>query len=462
MVTEYKSKRKGQQFLTRENSKAVLNDYTPSTEHQNTFPSFSLEEAEKVIFSDPVVNGAEKQFIDKCSQGRYFFVRRDKPSQVDSSLHRRMEEEFHFSSNVLRAIYRQAFRYRNAFLEVRRGEGTGRVVGLNVLNAKYIKPIVEHNGDPVRYRWTVPNPHTNSFPEWSTDEVIWLKFYENAEGFAPIDMESIYNWVRLKEFVRKYVSWLWDTGQYRTIYNFKQPRKEQVDDALAFMKQHEEDPTTPFLFEGELDLKQNRDMEENASLLELLKYIDQQILVNLRVPPIDAGIPDATGRSNADAQGNNFLTSVHGIKSVVLDGINNRLLDRMNRMDAKMVFAPSDRFEKKQIIDELNLFANMGLSKEALTEYMTSNGLLFETDTLWEIDNQENSTDNSSDDNPKEEDDESVVDEKDNDLAPSRFNTDHQEVQSHGSGEDSTTREEQLLSRQYPHLLDWVVPENEN
>ena len=415
-------------FLTRENSKAVLEDYRLNDKFQTLFPKFDLHVADKVVYNDPVVLGALKQFVDKFMEGGYKLLKKDDKS-LDVQTKDRLEHDFLFSSNVLRAIAIQGFKYQNAFLEIVRGQGSGEVIGLNVLDAKNIQPITKPNGDPLKYKWKVPNPKTDiKYPEWSKDEVIWIKFYDSSEGWSPVDIQSLYKWVSLKVAIRNYVNWLWSTGQYRVVHNFKEAKKGQddtLDDFLAFMSKHDHDPTKPFITQGDYNVFQTRDMKETDYYVQLLKYIDQQILICVRVPPIDAGIPDASGRSNADAQSNNFSTTMSAWKKVLKNAFDSRLFPLLYKGNTVIVWSPNDRFQKKQIIDELNTFVNAGFSEEFIEEYMRESGMIYDVKKLFK----------EKEDGVK----------KDIDLMPSRHNIDSGEAQeSHGSGESSTTREEQL------------------
>ena len=413
-------------FLIRENSKSALAKFNNAENEQTIFPNFDLTKTAELIFADPIVNGVEKQFIDKCMEGRYFFLKKD-TEEVEDSFYNLMETFYSFRVKVLRPLFLQAFRYRNAFIELVRGEGTNNVIGINVLDAKYIQPVTKPNGDVIKYKWKIEDPTSKKQPEWTPEEVIWLKFYDSSEGWSPVDMKALYSWVLLKNSMRKYVNWLWATGQYRVLYQLTDAKnKEAQDDFLSFMEANDEDPTQPFLYRGEIEAKMTRSMAETNDFLGLFRYIDQQILVCLRMPPIDAGIPDASGRSNADAQSNNLVTSVAGIKDVVRDGVTNGLLKIMNKGNTIMVWGPHDRFHKKQIIDELNIFKNMGMSEEALKEYMVNNGIVFKTKKLFE-----------------EPENKESVGKKDIDLMPSRFNGEGSEMNKIGTGEEASTREDQ-------------------
>ena len=57
------------QFLTRDNSKSVIERYNLTKNEQTIFPDFDLVTASELVYSDPVVNGAQQLFVDKCMEG---------------------------------------------------------------------------------------------------------------------------------------------------------------------------------------------------------------------------------------------------------------------------------------------------------------------------------------------------------------------------------------------------------
>lgn len=439
-------------FITRENSKAILEDYRLNNTFQTLYPNFDLHAADKVVYSDPVVMGALKQFVDKFMEGGYKLLKKDS-KELDVQTKERLEQDFMFGTAINRSVAVQAFKYQNAFIEVVRGEASGEVVGLNVLDAKHIQPITKANGDPLKYRWRIANPDQKdvSYPEWSKDEVVWLKFYDSGEGWSPVDIQTLYKWVTLKVGIRNYVNWLWQTGQYRVVHNFKDAdsgaKDDFIDDFLAFISNHDDDPTKPFITRGAYTVEQTRDMKETEYYTQLFNYIDQQILICLRVPPIDAGIPDASGRSNADAQSNNFSTTIRGWKRVMKSYYDHKLFPLLYKGNTEIVWMPNDRFQKKQVIDEINTFMNNGFSEEFVKQYMAEAGMIYDVPNYFK--KQDDGVQKNEEEREVEEDQEEPEEvsgvKKDIDLMPSRAGIDDGGVSEKiGTGEDGSTRDDQL------------------
>jgi len=125
-------------------------------------------------------------------------------------------------------------------------------------------------------------------------------------------------------------------------------------------------------------------MKETSDLVELLKYLDSQTLILLRIPPIDAGIPDASGRSNADAQSNNIETTVVSWKKITQDYVNYDLFPKINKSTNMLIFGPMNRFAVKQVIGVLKELNDLGLTKKSAQEFLKDYGLFFEEEKIFE------------------------------------------------------------------------------
>lgn len=421
--------------IKREDSKDSLRAFIWSgkdPKNATILPSFDLKLAEDMVRSDPISQGSLNHFVDKCMEGGYTLLKRD-TKKVSSDEKERLEEEYQFRKQIIEKSFIIGKLFGNVFIEiVRRTDNT--VKSLNILDSANIEPITKPNGDPIKYVSKIPNPVTKKHPEWNTDEVVWLKFYDKSQGWGPVNLEALYQTLLWKQYVRRYVSWLWETGQYRVLYNFSKTRDEDINDFLVYAKRNDENFKAPFVTKGEMQKFMVREIGETDNIVRLLKWLDEQILVLMRIPPIDAGFPDASGRSNADAQSNNLNTHVKNFRKTVEDGINYLLFPKIHKGNTFLKFGPTDRFQLKQVFDTVNIMKNMGMTEKAIKEFMSRQGVYFETDELFE--------------KPEETEPESkAVMEKDIDTMPSRFSPDTKELNKQGTGQNSSTREDQLIKR---------------
>jgi len=368
--------KKNKKYLKRTSSRDTLRNFTWNTQVATVYPDFSFDTLLTLIDNDPTARGALIHFVDKCMEGAYNVVRKDS-LKYDRKFELHLDEKYQFRQEFLRKSFMMGKVYNNIFWEIV-PDTKGHTKFINVLDTYNVEPITEPNGDPIRYKSKIPNAKTGEYPTWNKKEIVWVKLGDRGQGWAPVDMKALYETLVAKDFVRRYVAWLWKTGQYRVIYNFKNASDKDVTDFLVFARKHDNHFKTPFVSKGEMETKMLRDMREAETIIDLMKYYDSQILINMRVPPIDAGIPDATGRSNADAQSNNLNTSITSIKKAIEDKINFELFSKINKSNNLLRFAPNDRFAERMVFENIQIMKSMNMSNDSIEEYLGEKGMFFE------------------------------------------------------------------------------------
>lgn len=369
------------EYLQRADSKQSIRGYNFSSAFQSIYEDFNFDAALAMVDKDPVARGALNRYVDRCMIGDMFAIKRDS-REYDEEFTRKLQKEYNFRTSVVRKVFLMGKIYKNVFLELIR-KGDGSVKEINVLDTTKVGPITKPNGDLLRLREKTPNPETGEYAEWTADDIVWIKFDDRTQGFAPVDLQSLWETLLLKDAVREFVGWTWKTGQYRVEYNFKNSTEQDVLDFLAYLKKVENDFRKPIIRKGEGESSILRDIKEVDSIDKLLKYLDNQISIAFGVPPIDLGIPDASGRSNADAQTNNFDSTVRSAKTVVEDAFSNDLFPKMNKGNNLWKFGPNDRFVEKQAYEIVQIMQSMNFSEEAMKEYLSDRGIVFKTKELF-------------------------------------------------------------------------------
>ena len=420
---------KRKRFIKRDFSKGVLRNLSWNPEGPTIFPDFSFDLVLQEIEHDPVARGAINHFVDKFMEGDYAIVRR-KDRTYDWNAELVLEEKYMFRTKVLRKIALLGKLFNNVFLEIVR-DSDGKTKAINVLDSSIIEPITDVNGDPVSYKSTKKDPVTGREPTWTKDEVVWIKFGDRTVGYAPVDLRALWENLLLKHYVRRYISWLWKTGQYRLVYNFENASSQDINDFLTYARKNDSHFHVPYILKGKLQTFLLRDMKETSSLIEMLSYLDSQTLILLRVPPIDAGIPDASGRSNADAQANNMETSIVSMKKTVEDYINFDLFPRINKSTQMLVFSPINRLAEQAVYKVAQTMNSMNIKDEVVEEYLKDKGLFYGNNNIFKEPMMDPITAAAQAGNPRS---------KDN--APSRVGK--SEMEGNAPQEEVTTREDQL------------------
>lgn len=381
MANNTKSKKT---YIKRDYSKSPLRGFNWGGGNSLTatvFPNFDFQSALEMIELDPVATGAVNHFVDKFMEGDYSIIRRE-DRKYDRIAELRLEEKYMFRTKVLRKVALLGKLFNNVFLEIVR-DSDGRTKAINILDSTTVDAITAPNGDLIKLVSKLTNTNTGQKPEWVKNDIVWIKFGDRTEGWAPVDIKAIWNNLVLKKNILRYVNWLWETGQYRIIYKFKSSSNQDITDFLTFARKNDVQFNIPFVAKGDIETTLLRDMKEVTYYNEMLKYLDSQTLILLRIPPIDAGIPDASGRSSADAQANSVESTITSMKKTVQDYINFDLFPKINKSTFLIEFGPMNRFAFKQFIGVAKELRDIGMSDDAIEEYLKDSGIFFEAATLF-------------------------------------------------------------------------------
>jgi hypothetical protein len=418
--------------IKRAYSKQAVQGFVDNSFGGTLLPNYSFEAVINMIDEDPVATGAIQHFVDKCSEGEWSAVKKD-TLQWDSTTDDSLRYDHSFDTKVLRMTYKVGKLFKNVFLEIVRDSDGVSPVGYNILDSTNVEPITAPNGDPISYKTKQPNPSTGRYGEWPSKDIVWFKFDNRDNGFAPVDIKSLYTTLMQKFFINRFVSWAWQTGQYRVVHNFKTANETVIDDFIAYNAKSDNDFTKPFLVSGDYVRAMVRDMSEIDNLVRYQAKLDNDILIALRVPPMDAGIPDASGRSNADAQSNNLNTHIKSFKKVVKAGVD-EMLRKTNRGNTVIIFGPVDKFEETMLLENAQKMKAIGFSDDAIKEYLADKGMVWAVKKLF----------NDVEEVPK------VSNPRELDNMPSRLGKNTGAANDKvGTGQQSTTRADQLVKRAF-------------
>ncbi len=438
--TVYK-KRGTSSLIKRANSKQHLIDYYWNSSGATVLPDFSFDEVMNLIDNDAIATAAVQAFVDKVVEGEWSIVNW-KNKKYDESTENNLRYKHKFDSKILRMAAKVGKLFKNVFLEIVRDEDGVTPKDYNILDSTNIDPQTKPNGDPEKYRTKVVNSINGEYGTWVEKDIVWMKFDSIKNGWAPVDIKALYTVLMQKRFINRFITWAWETGQYRVVHNFKTVNDDVVQDFIAYNSKVDNDFTKPFLASGEYVHSLLRSMEEIENLELYLKYLNSQIVILLRVPPIDIGIPDASGRSNADAQSNSFATHIQSFKQVITDGINEMFV-KVNKGNNAIMFGPTDRFAEKMVFEVCLTMKQIGFTDSAIQEYLYDKGMVWSTTKMFET-HEDSKSGNKYETSSVEE----ASLPEDLSKYPSRSGKSIGESnKTIGSGEQSTTRDNQLTKR---------------
>lgn len=437
-----KAKTIDDQELIARTSKAVVTELSSyyTTQHgKNTIeqmPTYNLSQVLSMARQDSIIWGGVTTLLDKIFENGW--------EVVDSKTQERLPATESLLKNKgldawQREIGMHFVLFQNAFGELVYTPSRDRVKELHTLDPTKTKIEVDEHGEIKSFYQEV---HSQPI-KWEPEEVIHVRdagIEQNAWGETSV--RSIYQAVALKYHIKKFMLWLFETNQFRGIYNPKSGDTESIKRFISFMKESERDINKPVIIEGEFTYQVMRDFAELKSMNDLLYKMDEEILNYLQVPPIYAGLPDNSNRGNSDAQERAFNTRVKSVQQVLAAAMND-LLKRMGIFKSTFRYKPLSIKTEREVFENAMNLKQMGLKGEVIADYMRNHGIDLPKGDIFEP---------VPDMTPQQG---GVVDEK---FYPSRKRKATGEGnQKIGTGERGTTREDQLVSRAW--VSDFLVEE---
>jgi hypothetical protein len=420
-------------------SKGYIKDFYNNTMYltrdKNNFgslPSFDRQKALNAIRKDSTVQTTVTTLVDKTLENGYKFSADDGKSRLDEF--KIISKKVNFD-RILRNILTQIYGYQNAFIENVK-DGNSKIKELHVLETTQTEPQVDIHGKIIGYIQNIPITENLSMsgdnvPTWTPDEITHIKVNTLTNSpWSDLDIERIYIFVELKQYIYKYVSWLFATNQFRNFYNIKDASEDAIKDFLSYVRKGNDDILMPLIAEGEIQNQILRDFKDGTNILSWVDKCDVNIMNLMQVPPIAGGETGESNRSSADKQDQMLATRIKSIQKLLKDYFENDLFPKMGFDKIKIEWNPLLKTDLSKLLENAERMKNMGFDIKKIEEYLKIEGFpvegkLFDREII-DINKQSLNT-------------------KSEDMYPSRQRKDSDETSKNiGSGEESTTREEQI------------------
>ncbi|HEY9704667.1 MAG TPA: phage portal protein [Allocoleopsis sp.] len=377
---------KKDELISNANSLGFVIDYTNSSPtHYGVVigrtPEFNSSTALKIIKNDPTVKAAIITLVDKTLESGWKLTGKDSRSFVKDANSKLEDLRF---NTIIRQYLFNAFLYNNAFLEIVK-KSRGEVTDLNVLETTLMEIISEDNGDVKGYKQT-PVKGIKNPPYWDKDKICHFRVNPiSTNVWAESDFQVLYETVLLKDYIRQWLAWFFGTNQMRPVFNFEQPiTKDKAADFASWMKACEKDLKKPFMTQGKVTAQALYSFaEEGKTIQDVLNWCDEQILMLLQVPPIAVGKADSSGRSNSVEQYSALNTRIKSIQSALADLFTYDLLPKIGFEKVRFEFSSQDLQTTKQIFETVQIMKNSMFTDEAINEYLQSQGIIFNSKTLF-------------------------------------------------------------------------------
>lgn len=438
-----------EEIIQRDNSKQVLMEWLQGD--KNFSKPFSPTKAREIIRNDPLIAASLETESNKILEGGWGIK---KKGVEDSYQVKKFRKDYKFD-NLLQTLTMD-LRWQDGLIEIARKRS--KVSDLNLLDPQVIEVRAKPNGDPLYYYQESPTENVDEqvIIKWMPKNVVHIKFKDSILNFwGESDLKTAYDTVLIKDYIRKFLSWVFGTNQFRNHVNFKSiASEEQVRRFVSFYKEGERSYGKPVITDGEVTIEAMRTMQDLNLMVDILEWCDHQLMMLLQQTAISLGSGGSSGRSEGDSLSETQRTSIKAIQRKLYNTINFELFPKMSiNSDLEFYWKPIDRMTEKSVFEVVEIMKRSMFSDDAIKEFMNNQGIAFDTDSIFK--EPEELESNSEGEQPTPE----QRSKKDASASRTRKGEDESSERI-GTGEEGTSREEQITKRSgYPYHYDVVVDE---
>ena len=377
-----------------------------------------LDTVMEVVRNEPTVKAAIRAIVDEILKNGYIIKTKNKT--LKNQIERELKEKYRFSK-TLKQLVLNLLIYQNAFLEIVYKDN--QPDEMHILETTEMEIISDEHGEVLGYKQDAGDRQV----DFSVDEVVHISLDNITSNlWGEVDIKTLYKTISLKQFLETFLTNLFRLDKFRDAWRINEASEEMVKDFVNNVKLAREHVDRELVFQGDIEKIPGREIKDLDKLVELLNYTRQQILTLLRVPPIIAGIPDNSNRSNSEIQARRaFDGRIKSLQADIADELSWELFPLMGWKQADFEFAPIDKRAEKDDIEIIMALKNIGLDDKSLLEYIRTVGIQLPEGA--KIEKQEFGGKNP--------------------FPPSRKPADKDGMPKHETGEESSTREDQLIGR---------------
>lgn len=398
-------------------SRGFIKDWYSNKEPTTDKPQ--LDAVLRVFRKEPTVIAGIRAISDEVLKNGIRINSKNK--QLKADIEKKLEEKFRFGRLLKKLVYNLMI-YGNAFIEI--VYKNNQPDELHLLETTEMEIISDEHGEIRAYRQN----HGQVMVDFTPDEVIHISINNITSGvWGEVDLQALYKTITMKHEIENLIVTLFKTNKFRDAWKVSSTSNNgQIKDIAEVLKNAREFPDKELFFVGEIEKIAGREIKDLKELVALIDYCRQEILTLMRVPPIIAGIPDNSNRSNSEVQARKaFDTRIKSIQATLADELSKEMFPLMGWSNAWVEFPPIDKRAEKDDIEIIMALKTIGLDSDSLLQYIRDVGIELPEGAKIE---------------------EPMFTGK-NPMPPSRKPEDKSAPVKHETGSNSTTREEQLMGR---------------
>lgn len=277
--------------------------------------------------------------IDKLAKSAtnvgFDFVPRDSRSEVSAEEVGTLKDFFAQQPDFiyeLRRVYKDLMIYGDAYIYII-PDRRRRPTRLKRLHPKTIQIKTNVHGDPEKYIQTHPDGVQQDFVTYRPQEIIHFRMDDpdsDIYGLSPL--ESLKLSVAADLYAQKYnAAFFQNSGVTGTIIGIRNANPSEVDRNRRWLEENYIGPGSahkPIIIEGEsVTISKSVATHQEMGFLEGRRFIIQEILAVLDVPPAKVGIMESANRSNSKEQDKSFRQeSISPMQYIVEAAINGQFI----------------------------------------------------------------------------------------------------------------------------------------
>lgn len=322
-----------------------------------------------VVRNEPTVKAAIRAIADEMLKNGYLIYSDNK--RLKETVEKELKNKYRFK-RFLRQLVMNLLIYQNAFIEIVYKDN--RPQELHLLETTEMQILSDKHGEVIGYKqYNVRNGSADFSPE----ECVHISLDNITTNlWGEVDLKTLYKTIALKQFLETFLTNLFRLDKFRDAWRIKEADDPMVKDFINNLKLAREQVDKELVFRGDIDKIPGKDIKDLAELIEILNYTRQQILTLLRVPPIIAGIPDNSNRSNSEVQARKaFDGRVMSLQDEISEELTRELFPLLGWEGAEFYFAPIDKRAEKDDIEIIVALKNIGLDNDSLLQYIRDVGI---------------------------------------------------------------------------------------
>ena len=342
---------------------------------------------------DEVIATAFDTTVDMVTRNGWDFV----PSTKDKTLSAKefnkavkAFQTFNFSEVLDNIIY-QMLAYGDAFLELRRFEGT-LVKELHPLETTEMRINYNEHGHILGFL-QIPSNHASTTQNKAAAIPGTVKF--TAEGVIHFRMKwmgsKIYSETPLEPIARQwatkqnafnYLDQLFMNIHPEIFIHLKGASKEQFEMARETMWRFKTTPQRPLMTYGSqdssTDVKEIKPNFDRANgLFSVLEYLREAVLMITRVPPVWVGLVNRSGanKGNSEAQVFSFETRIRKIQQKIEHKVNTELMPALGFGHIEFNFNPITFKAEKSALEGAAILSSINVEPKGIVKFLKRNGI---------------------------------------------------------------------------------------